>query len=354
MIGPRKISRRVVRFYTKLFRNLFFGKPSVSDQRARAISHMNNKVMRQAGVEPLAYKIVQSQEQQPATDVILRKEQGSIVALVRTDCEWEYVFETRNKIAPYVFWFQQTSDDVRQITVNAADGNLASIADYRFSSMSDQHVLLPDAHFFAQRGYAETDIFAANNRLSWDNRSDDIVWRGAVNGTGHWSVDPETVILPGMMQRLHMAHKCKALDVDFRFVVMPEAHDYTVLKDAGFVGDFIPTHNWGVMKYAIDIDGFTNAWCNLMQRLKLGCCVLKVASPFGYKQWYYNRLIPWEHFVPISADLSDLRERIDWVKSHPAETRDIARQGQILAKNLTFESETVYAVRAIEERERHA
>ena len=330
---------------------MFFRKPSVSDQRIRQLTQANNAVLVQAGVAPVAYKIMQSQEQQPATDVILRKEQGGIVALVRTDCAWRYVFETRNKIAPYAFWLQHTSDNVRQITVNAADGNFASIADYRFSSMSDRHVLLPDAHFFAERGYAETDAFALDNNVPWDDRSDEIVWRGSVNGTGHWSVDPEKVALPGMMQRLHMAHQCKALGIDFRFVVKPVAHDYPVLKNGGFLGDFIPTHDWAGKKYAIDIDGFTNAWCNFMQRMKLGCCVLKVDSPFGYRQWYYDRIKPWEHFVPIKADLSDLQQQVDWVYTHADKAREIAANAQDFARSMIFENECDYAIQAIEERE---
>ncbi|WP_055684996.1 glycosyl transferase family 90 [Loktanella sp. 5RATIMAR09] len=241
-----------------------------------------------------------------------------------------------------------------EVLMNISDGNQQSVACYRFSAASPEYTVLPDPHFFRDHGYAETDLFAAQRAPAWDQRRDDIIWRGALNGTGHFSLEPWAEDNPGVIQRLRMAQKCKALNVDFKFVSDPRRNENGVLQKAGLTGDFIPTHNWGAMKYAIDIDGFTNAWCNLLQRLKLGCCVLKVASPFGYRQWYYDRLIPWVHFVPISADLSDLRERIDWVKTHQAEAAEIARKGQILAKGLTFESETDFAVRAIEERERRA
>ena len=148
-----------------------------------------------------------------------------------------------------------------------------------------------------------------------------------------------------------MAYACRPLGIDFRFVEDPTSNMLNPLAEADLIGDFVPTNDWGHMKYAIDIDGWTNAWSNLMQRLKLGCCVLKVQSPFGYRQWYYDSLIPWQHYVPVSADLTDLAERVDWVRSNREKARAIAAEGQELAMKMTFDSETAVAIDAIN---RHA
>jgi hypothetical protein len=104
---------------------------------------------------------------------------------------------------------------------------------------------------------------------------------------------------------------------------------------------------WIRDKFAIDIDGQTNTWANLLVRLHQGCCVLKVESQFGYRQWYYHRLRPWEHFVPVSADLSDLADRVDWVRTHDAAAAEIARNGRNLARSMTFGSVTVEAAEII-------
>jgi len=326
----------------KLRRRLF------GDPRAKRIYQGNHDAFVRAGVDPIAFRVLPSKEQQTATDVILRKEKGGLIALVRTDCSWKYVSKTLPKIAPCVYWFHQTDEDIREIIFNASDGDHPSIADFRYSGTSEKQVLLPDTHFFRDRGYANTDAFAANNPIDWNARSDDIIWRGGANGLGHWTVDEATVTLPGVMQRLHMAHKCTSLDIDFRFVTKPGRHDYHPLKRAGFIGDYVPSHDWGAKKYAIDIDGYTNAWSNFMQRLKLGCCVLKVDSPFKYRQWYYDRIQPWEHFVPIKSDLSDLQQQVDWVRTNPEKAREIASNGQSFARALTLESENSYAIKAIE------
>lgn len=306
---------------------------------------------RRAGVAAAPFKTRLSKEPTTPNDVILRKEGGRIIGLMNPG--WHgYRFPIYSEMASaHVYWFSKTPDNVRQIVVDLSDGHLQTSAQYRYCTTSTRYTPLPDTHFFRDYGYAATDAFAAEKAPAWDDRSDDIIWRGAANGTGMFSLDPAVADNPGVIQRVRMAQKCKDLDVDFRFLFNPGHPFCNVLKSAGLIGDPIPKHDWGGMKYAIDIDGFSNAWCNFMQRLKLGCCVLKVDSQFGFYQWYYHKLEPWTHFVPIKADLSDLAEQIDWVKSHPGEAKTIAAQGQALAKSLTFESECAAAVQAIEEQE---
>ena len=85
-----------------------------------------------------------------------------------------------------------------------------------------------------------------------------------------------------------------------------------------------------------------------MTRLHQGCCVLKVESPLGYRQWYYDRLRPYEHYIPIKADLSDFFEQVEWGRSHLKECEEVARNGQLLARSMSFESETIEAGRLME------
>jgi len=327
----------------------------VRHKRRHVIKKTCNAQFARAGVVPVSFELAASSEPAAPTDVILSKENGKISALVNESWAPNRLSYYSDRLAVHVYWLFHSSDQVKRISVDISDGNAPSAARYRFSATdkaTDKDLtLVPDAHFFRDQGYIAMDSFAAQHAPAWEDRRDDIVWRGGLNGDGLFSLEPSLADNPGVVQRLRMAQKCQQLDVDFRFIFNRSQIFCEILRSAGLTGDSIPPHDWATMKYAIDIDGYTNAWSNFMQRLKLGCCVLKVGSQFGYRQWYYDKLVPGEHFVPIRADLSDLHEKLDWVRTKPKEARAIAKQGQSFAKAMTFESERDYAIQAIEERE---
>ena len=100
-------------------------------------------------------------------------------------------------------------------------------------------------------------------------------------------------------------------------------------------------------RFALDVDGNTNAWANLFQRLLLGCCVIKVASAGGFRQWYYDDLVAWRHYVPVKADMTDLREKIEWCRENLDQCEAIAAEGQKLALAMTFEREVARGVATI-------
>lgn len=40
-----------------------------------------------------------------------------------------------------------------------------------------------------------------------------------------------------------------------------------------------------------------------------------------YYEHFYNELRPWEHYVPVRADLGDLLEKIQWAREHDEQVR---------------------------------
>ena len=61
-----------------------------------------------------------------------------------------------------------------------------------------------------------------------------------------------------------------------------------------------------------------------------GFVILWQESPMH--QWFYDELIPWEHYVPVAHDLSDLLEKIDWLREHDDEARRISEKAKIFAQ----------------------
>ena len=98
-------------------------------------------------------------------------------------------------------------------------------------------------------------------------------------------------------------------------------------------------------KGQIDVDGNANAWSGLYWKLRSNSVVLKVASPKQHKQWYYDRLIAWKHYLPVKSDLSDLRPMVEFLldKKNEANVTAVAREATALAKSLSYTGELTSA-----------
>ena len=62
-------------------------------------------------------------------------------------------------------------------------------------------------------------------------------------------------------------------------------------------------------KYILNIDGHVKAF-RLSNELRMGSVILLVDSP--YTLWFQDKLVEYEHYVPVSEDLSDLETQIRW------------------------------------------
>ncbi len=286
----------------------------------------------------------------PPRDVLIERYGQQITLVVEYAAERRFTWSMRRMVCAYAYWLSLCPPEVRQITVNASDGDVASNAQFAASVRFPQHVGLPDPHYFQNHGFA-TELEIGKSAPRWEDRSDDIVWRGGMNGCGWVSFSPQDVDNPAVLQRLRMVMRLKDTGADVLFVEMHRsARAFSSLAfRQGLLGEPIPARSWLGRKFAIDIDGYTNTWSNLLIRMLYGCCVLKVESQFGYRQWYYDELKPFEHYVPVAADMADLDEKIEWVLSHSVEAKAIAERGQTLARTLTFASQARRAADIIEE-----
>jgi hypothetical protein len=314
------------------------------------LSRASAQCFKMAGVQPV--KLVYRSSNQPMlpTDVIFRKyEHGGITLTVSANAIRLVSRLAGNKIAAYSYWLDQCSGDVAELSVTISDGDLPSEAMFTPSSAGERQVAIPDPHFFNSRGLQKLRGAATTMNRDWAGRSSRIRWRGANTGLNRLQFHGMPEADPTVNARLRMAMIARELkDMDTGFVsAVWYSLDHEILRYYDLWKSPIPEIDWINDKFAIDIDGYTNTWTNFLARLHLGCCVLKVDSQFGYRQWYYDRIKPWEHFVPVKANMSDLAEKIDWVRSNDARAEEIARNGQAFARTMTFESETKAAVELI-------
>lgn len=276
-----------------------------------------------------------------AYDVTLERRHGRIHLGLPEDAA-EIAFQQRENVTAYLYLLLHSPETVGAITVACNDGDNPSAARFAPSSRDPRIIALPDRYFILRDGFAAERRLAEKEAVAWSDRSATITWRGGANGHGIHPLVAADAHNPRVIQR---ARLCMLLDgvagTDARLTAgNGQTIPLSAFAPLGITGTMRPERDWLGDKYAIDIDGWTNAWSNLVVRMHFGCCVLKVASADDYRQWWYDRLVPWEHYVPVSADMSDLRERIDWVRSHDRQAAAIARAGQALVRTMTLKSET--------------
>ena len=103
-------------------------------------------------------------------------------------------------------------------------------------------------------------------------------------------------------------------------------------------------------KYVIDLPGNNeNPGYRFAWEMLAGFVILWVGEPIRAKDgtglrrlnlWFWEQLKPWEHYVPVSWDLTDLEERIQWCQENDAKAEKIAKNAQKLAKKL-FQKENL-------------
>jgi hypothetical protein len=218
--------------------------------------------------------------------------------------------------------------------------------DYRrfaFSSSLPNATLIPDPYFFETMGYQALRQQVAALALPWEERQDVVFWRGAASGhlCRPWPPPGEEIDL-GVLPRLALCQAATRLDRPDRADVgvtcvdpIGPAHIRQAIRSAGLMRPVVDKSQFMRYRYQIDIDGYSNAW-SLIEKMIMGSTILKVASRDGFRQWFYDRLEPWIHFVPVAADLSDFAERVAWLFDNPGAAREIADNGAALAASLDF------------------
>lgn len=252
------------------------------------------------------------------------------------------------RAAPFLYYLDSAPKSVERIAVHFSDGDILGPPAFCFSRYGTADCLVPDMYFFETSGFADLRALVSQNSVNWEDRSVDLMWRGSPTGTGLICTNPEMMTRPGVNQRVRCAKLCENSEIDFGFVLPPKNPYRRSFDKAGWLRERVPNVAWFGKKYALDLDGFANTWDNQFHRMLMGCCLLKVIGDFGYRQWYYDRLKPWEHYVPVAADLSDLFEKYDWVRSHDDDAKQIARAGQELAMSMTFDKEVQFAANEME------
>jgi hypothetical protein len=223
------------------------------------------------------------------------------------------------------------------VTVNLGDGGYSP--GLAFSEHRPDYFLIPDAHYMDAERYEPFREALRAEPVAWHDRVPVAFWRGATTGI----ITEPSVGWRGL-PRIRLCgigrDRTDIIDAGITNVVQiddPTATDW--LRNHGLMRDSVSARSFQNYRYQIDIDGNTNSWAGLPMKLLSGSPVLKVASPTGHQQWYYDRLLPWINFVPVAADMADIVENVEWLRRNDDVARRIGDAGRELGEALTEERE---------------
>lgn len=198
-------------------------------------------------------------------------------------------------------------------------------------------MLIPDPAFLGSQGYQKDieEINEVNSGIPWESKAPVVFWRGASSGVG---LDGEcwknVARIALCIQARNIADR-NTVDIALSKVIdfnNPE-HGKRI-HDLGIVKEPVPFTDFLKYRYQVDADGFACAWMSLFLKLASRCSVLKVES--DNIQWYYDKLRPWVHYIPLRPDASNLGEIVDWVMSHEDECRYIASTAGSLMESINY------------------
>lgn len=198
-------------------------------------------------------------------------------------------------------------------------------ADIPIPTMDDwTRVLAKENRYFAstKRTIATSDIFTT----PWDKKKPRVVFRGSNTGIGSTI---ETNI------RLKLCHEFQSHPY-FNVGISSWSDRYR--KEMGNENVLYPNkyenltssplslEEQSTYKYIVHVEGHVQAF-RLSIEMAMQSVILLVDSK--YKLWYQDKMIPWFHYVPVSSDLSDLLERVQWCMDNDNEAKNIAKNARI-------------------------
>ena len=213
-----------------------------------------------------------------------------------------------------------------------------------FCSKERGRILLPDPIFVETAGYHELRK-KFTSVPSHSNRQSRAMWRGSTTGTRvtTWRTLPRAILCE------IGAQNAAIFDCGITHVVQCISPEETnEVTNSDLIKSTIPSGNFCDYRFHIDIDGNSNSWPGLFIKLLSGGTVLKVASPEDYRQWYYDKLIPWLHYIPVASDMSDLIEKVEWATQNIERAERIGKAGKALADSMTLTNEMDYSICIIE------
>jgi protein glucosyltransferase len=190
------------------------------------------------------------------------------------------------------------------------------------------------------------EILKANKDYPWNKKIDKAFWRGKLS-------DDQTDHAYRSKLVDYSIELPKDFDAKFTQTNSPKPKNkleilYEVISLELSIPPFVSRKDQVHYKMLINLDGYTSTYPGFLWRLLSNSVTIKQET--DNEQWFYDAVKPWIHYVPVKQDLSDLLEKVEWIKAHDDEARKIAeRSTEFVQNNLMPEHLDLYIVTLLNE-----
>ena len=245
----------------------------------------------------------------PRSLFIVPRSDGNVTRNNKYNEEYHHLIWERD-IEPYVQYAKETS---RVLLVG-----VLSLLEKREPDINYIYIPLEDDFF--EHGLEHW--FPQDQLLPWEQRTDELVWRGGCSGIGEgeslrirfakeiYKYDPNTQVRLGRWWSENKGIPEELFGEHMHHMSMTAQKIYFIVD-----GNVIASnHMWGFATGAVPFL-ISNAYC-----------------------WFSEYLRPYVNYIPIAYNLNDLVEKIEWVKNNDEAAKQIA-QGALELTRTVFSAE---------------
>ncbi|KAJ7750738.1 glycosyl transferase family 90-domain-containing protein [Mycena maculata] len=191
-------------------------------------------------------------------------------------------------------------------------------------------ILFPTEYYYDQSWWSGK--YAYPDNIPWEDKKPQIYWRGMSNGGqiigSNFHSFPRFKLVD--LGRAHPDIMDVAITRFAETLCLEGCDREAVMKEYNITGDGQSREDLYGYKYAVDLDGttFSGRYLGL---LRSGSLVFKATV---FEEYFNQWLRPYEHYIPVLPDLSDLVEKITWANENPEEARLIQQRGMQVAKRI--------------------
>ncbi|KAI8840861.1 glycosyl transferase family 90-domain-containing protein [Chytriomyces cf. hyalinus JEL632] len=197
--------------------------------------------------------------------------------------------------------------------------------------------------------YALISTSPIKDRVKWEDKKNVLFWHGTTTGSHYgdnipwrkshrvrlvqWAKDYGKKYPDRIFEAASNGPIPEPVGVDIGFTALVhsfESAKEVLDKEFGMKKfyDFKPTLKF---KYLLVVDGHT--WPGRLQGFLQTNSVILYNGVF--MDWWNARLKPWEHYVPVQVDFSDLEEKLEWLLRNDDKARQISINAQLVAKQMS-------------------